>query len=269
MTSLLLSDGECYDLASAFQTYPIAPCLFEASPSRIPDPVYGGLLMARAIMVAATDVGKRQCHSLQATFVRRAQPQVTTNFAVGETMTGRNFSMRRVTASQDDREIFSASLSFREPHPGVAHQPPTPTMTFPSEYPTKSKQRRPPPPGIEARWVPDLDPNGSEILWMRSTCALGNSSALQTAALVYASDYPIIEAGLSRHGLSWQSPDLFTTSLSHSAWIMRVSDFSDWHFFSIDSPAASGGTVLGRASCFDRDGNLVATFVQEAVIWTD
>ena len=226
--------------------------------------------MGQAIMVAAADLGERQCHSLQVTFIRRAQPQITTEFTVSEVMTGRNFSMRRVTATQDDREIFSASLSFREPHSGVEHQPPATALSFRPESLIEGKQRRPSPPGIEARWNPDVDMHSDKGVWIRSTHALGHHSpALQTAALIYASDYPILEAGVSRHGLSWKSPNLFTTSLNQSAWILRPSDFSDWHFFCIDSPAASGGTALGRASCFDRDGNLVATFVQEAVIWTD
>lgn len=272
MASSLLADADAdseEDLASAFQASHVAPRLFAARPSRLPGPVYGGLLMARAIMVAATSVGERQCHSLQATFVRRPQPQDTTQFIVSEAMTGRNFSIRRVTTNQGDREIFSASLSFRKSRPGVEHQQPAKPMTFRPEDPAGGNQPRPPPPGIEARWNPDVEPDGAMGLWMRSTRALGDSPALQTAALVYASDYPILEAGSSRHGLSWQSPALFTTSLNHSAWILRASDFSNWHFFSIDSPAASGGTALGRASCFDRDGNLIATFVQEAVIWID
>ena len=269
MTSPLLLDGDSDDLASAFQTSHVTPGQFAAGPSPVPDPVYGGLLMGRAIMVAAVDVGERQCHSLQATFVRRAEPQVTTQFTVCEAMTGRNFSMRRVTATQGDRDIFSACVSFRKPHSGIEHQPLATDMALQPEDPAEGRQRRPPPPGIEARWNPDIDPDGGKGLWMRSTRALALCPALQAAALVYASDYPILEAGISRHGLSWQSPDMFTTSLSQSVWILRASDLSDWHFFRIDSPAASGGTALGRASCFDRDGNLVAMFAQEAVIWTD
>jgi acyl-CoA thioesterase II len=225
--------------------------------------------MGRAILAAAAVVGKRRCHSLQATFVRRAQPQVATQLAVSEAMTGRNFSMRHVMATQGDREIFSATLSFREPHPGMVYQPPVSVPTFQPEDPAKGKDRLPLPPGIEARWNLDVDPDGVEGVWMRSSRALGDDPALQAAALVYASDYPILEAGMSRHGLSWQTPGLFTTSLNQSGWIMRTSDFSDWHFFSVDSPAASGGTAVGRASCFDRDGDLVAMFVQEAVIWPD
>ncbi|RJE22245.1 Acyl-CoA thioesterase [Aspergillus sclerotialis] len=267
MTTSLSSDGKRDDLAAAFETTPVVPGLFEAEPSQSPDPVYGGLLMGRAIMAAATGIGERQLHSLQANFIRRAQPQATTQFAVNEVMTGRNYSIRRVTASQEDKEIFSASLTFREPRDGVSHQQPAPRMTFPVEGSVESTQRRPSPSGIEIFWDPDIKQDGVIMVWMRSAGALGNCTASQAAALIYASDYPIIEAGLSCHRLSWKSQGLFTTSLSHNAWIFMETDFSDWHLFSIDSPAASGGTMVGRASCFNKDGNLVATFVQEAVVW--
>ncbi|MEW6017245.1 MAG: acyl-CoA thioesterase II, partial [Pseudomonadota bacterium] len=46
----------------------------------------------------------------------------------------------------------------------------------------------------------------------------------------------------------------------------RPSDFSDWHLYVQDSPSASGGRGFNRGSIFDRQGRLVASATQEALI---
>ncbi|KAF4451012.1 hypothetical protein F53441_5959 [Fusarium austroafricanum] len=256
-------DRDNVDLASALQVSHISPQIFSVGPSRDLSPVYGGLLMGQAVMAAAANVGERQCHSVQATFIRRAQPQNATHFNATQDMSGNNFTMCHVVATQSDKVIFSANVSFRKPHSDFEHQQPQTIPSTPTEIETitqEGQQPRPPPAGIEVRWTqPVADANGTMELWMRSMQSLGDDPALHTAALLYASDYPILEAGLSRHGLSWLSTDLFTASLNHSAWFLRPSDFSDWHLFRIDSPAAYGGTALGRATCYDSQGNMVAT----------
>ncbi|KAF5621682.1 acyl thioesterase [Fusarium sp. NRRL 25303] len=266
-------DNGDLDLAAALQPLSISPQIFSVGPTGNLSPVYGGQLMGQAVMAAATDVGERQCHSVQATFIRRARPQDTACFNVAQDLAGNNFTIRHVNATQSDRGIFSAKVSFRKPRSEFEHQQPQKIASIPQDIdtiPQEGRSPRPPPAGIEVRWSRSVvDTNGNMELWMRTIQSLGDDSALHTAALLYASDYPILEAGLLRHGLSWQSTGLFTASLNHSAWFLRPLDFSDWHLFRIDSPAAFGGTALGRATCFDRQGNIVATFVQEAVMWMD
>ncbi|KAF5531696.1 hypothetical protein FMEXI_12842 [Fusarium mexicanum] len=255
-------------LTTALQPSRISPQIFSVGPSRDLSPVYGGLLMGQAVSAAATDVGERQCHSVQATFTRRAQPQDTTYFNVTQDLGGNNFTIRHVNATQSNRGIFSAKVSFRKPRSEFEHQQLQKIPPIPKEIETitqEGQHPRPTPAGIDVRWSRSVvDPSGTMELWMRSIESLGDDPTLHTAALLYASDYPILEAGLSTHGLSWQSTGLFTASLNHSAWFLRPPNFSEWHLFRIDSPAAAGGTALGRATCFDRQGNMVATFVQEA-----
>lgn len=262
------TDADVYDLASAFQITRIEPNLLVAPPSCVPGPVYGGLLMGQAILAVESETAGRHCHSLQATFVRRVLPDLATYFYISEMMTGNTFSMRRIVVTQGDREVFSMSLSFYDRPPGIVHQPPAPAVIVPRVQQVGGKWRKAPPAGIEALWNLTPDTHDREELWMRSTRALEQRATLHLAALVYASDYPLLEAGLARHGLSWRHTGLFAASLNQSAWILRASDFNDWHLFSIDSPAASGETVIGRAHCFDKHGCLVAIFLQEAVVRT-
>jgi acyl-CoA thioesterase-2 len=48
-------------------------------------------------------------------------------------------------------------------------------------------------------------------------------------------------------------------------WFHRPFDVNQWLLFSMHSPNASGARCLGQGSIFDRQGNLVATVVQEGL----
>ncbi|KAF5578564.1 hypothetical protein FPANT_9944 [Fusarium pseudoanthophilum] len=259
-----------FDLSSALHTSRDPAEIYSTGPCRTPDPVYGGLLMGRAVTAAANGIRDRECHSVQATFVRRAKPELATQFNVTEAMTGNNFTIRHVTATQDDKEIFSANVSFRKPRLGFEHtSDKMPQVSLPSKYDTDSTRRmhpRPVPAGIEAVWT--SEPDGENIcVWIRSKSHLENNSAVQTAALLYASDYPILEAGLLRHGLSWRTAGLFTASLTHSAWLMRQSDFNDWHLFCIRSLAASEAHGLAVSHTHSRSSNDAAGHSQKISHW--
>ena len=46
-------------------------------------------------------------------------------------------------------------------------------------------------------------------------------------------------------------------------WFHRPFDVNEW--LSMDSPNVSGARCLGKGSIFDRQGNLVATVIQEGL----
>ena len=55
-------------------------------------------------------------------------------------------------------------------------------------------------------------------------------------------------------------------SLDHSIWFHRPFRADDWWLFDQHSPVATGGRGLVNARIFDRDGLLVASVSQEALI---
>ena len=55
-------------------------------------------------------------------------------------------------------------------------------------------------------------------------------------------------------------------SLDHALWFHKPSDASHWHLYVQDSPSASGGRGFNRGSIFTREGVLVASAAQEALI---
>ena len=71
---------------------------------------------------------------------------------------------------------------------------------------------------------------------------------------------------LRPHPVSWDDGGLQVASLDHALWFHHPSDLADWHLYVQDSPSASGGRGFNRGSVFSRDGRLVASAAQEALI---
>ena len=61
-------------------------------------------------------------------------------------------------------------------------------------------------------------------------------------------------------------PALRTTSLDHALWLHRDFRMDDWVLFELDSPVSGGGRGLGRGLLYTRDGELVASCVQEGLM---
>ena len=55
-------------------------------------------------------------------------------------------------------------------------------------------------------------------------------------------------------------------SLDHSMWFHHSARVDEWLPYDIDSPIAGGGTGLARGRLYDRQGRLVASNTQEALI---
>src|SRR5690606_6562294 len=90
--------------------------------------------------------------------------------------------------------------------------------------------------------------------------------SLHRAALAYASDYPLLESILRRHGLAWVTPNLKIASLDHAMWWHRPARADEWLLYVQESPSASGGRGLAQGRFYTRDGSLVAGVAQEGMV---
>ena len=125
---------------------------------------------------------------------------------------------------------------------------------------------------IEVRWVdpptlvdPGPKPARKEV-WMRAKEPVPDDVRLQQATLAYASDLTFMETALRVHGLNFWTPGLQPASLDHAIWFHRPVDFNDWVLFAQDSPSTSESRGLVRGEMFRRDGTLVASMAQEALM---
>ncbi|MDG2520151.1 acyl-CoA thioesterase II [Caulobacter segnis] len=275
------------DLADVLKLERIEKNLFRGvSPDDGFPRIFGGLVIAQALLAAYETVPERICHSLHAYFIRPGDVKIPVVYEVDFARDGGSFTTRRVTAIQNGEQIFNLAASFQSIEDGYEHQFDMPSAPEPLNVPTELerfqalgdkvprgliRQAEKPRP-IDVRW-PDpqsfIDPQKMSPLkdvWMRAKAPIGDNIRMQHAALAYASDMAFMETALRPHALIWTTPGLQAASLDHAMWFHRPFDFNEWVLFSQDSPSASQGRGLVRGQMFAKDGTLVASVAQECLM---
>lgn len=248
--------------------------------------IFGGQVVAQALMAACETVSDRHCHSLHSYFIRPGDPARSVIYEVDRARDGGSFTTRRVTAIQKGRQIFNLAASFHVAEDGPAHQHPMPDVPPPEDLRSREERRaemaarvpadrradflRPSP--VEVREVEPFDladpspmPDVNS-LWFRLARPVEGSDVLHQCLLTYASDMYLLGSALRPHGQSWLTGQMMTASLDHSIWFHGPVDFNAWHLYRMDSPFAGGARGLNRGSVFTRDGRLVASTAQEGLI---
>lgn len=248
--------------------------------------IFGGLVIAQALMAAYKTVPDRTCHSLHAYFIRPGDVNAPVLYEVERARDGGTFTTRRVAAIQHGEQILNLACSFQTPEDGLEHQTEMPDAPDPESLPTETEFLRSlgdelhprilkmfeHPRPIDLRWVdpqhpmrPVAKPSTKQV-WMRARAPIGDDVRLQHCALAYASDMAFMESALRPHALVWTTPGLQAASLDHAMWFHNPFDFNDWVLFAQDSPWASQGRGLVRGQMFSRDGKLVASVAQECLM---
>ena len=80
--------------------------------------VFGGLVVAQALVASARTVEGRAPHSLHGYFLLPGDPAVPIVYEVDRIRDGKSFTTRRCNAIQHGRAIFSLSASFQIEEPG-------------------------------------------------------------------------------------------------------------------------------------------------------
>lgn len=248
--------------------------------------VFGGQVLAQALLAASQTVDELQAHSLHAYFLRAGDHNAPIVYDVDRSRNGRSFSARRVVAIQHGRPIFTLAASFQRAEAGLEHQfgmpdvpPPeevNPVALLPPEefdHMPVSMQRwldRFGP--FEFRAVRGSDPHFKEPqppfkeLWFKLHGKLNDDPKLHRALLAYVSDFHLVGTATLPHGVSWVQGNLFIASLDHAMWFHRDFRLDDWLLYACDSPSSSGGRGLSRGMIYDLNGRLVASTAQEGVI---
>ncbi|MBT8061383.1 MAG: acyl-CoA thioesterase II [Xanthomonadales bacterium] len=248
--------------------------------------VFGGQVLAQAVLAASETVDERLIHSLHAYFLRAGDDQSPIVYNVDRSRDGRSFTARRVVAIQHGRPIFTLSASFQLQQDGLEHQTPIPEVPPPEsidvrdEIPSEDLERAPqklrrwfsrfgP---FEFRVVVDQNPFDPQPmppvkqLWFRLRGHVGDGQVIQRALLAYASDFHLVGTATLPHGISFMKNHLAMASLDHAMWFHRDVNLDEWLLYTCDSPNASGGRGLARGMIHDQDGRLVASTAQEGMI---
>lgn len=249
--------------------------------------LFGGQVLGQGLMAAARTVEPdRLAHSMHAYFLRPGDAFAPVLYQVTRTRDGRSFSTRHIQAIQDGRSIFDMSVSFHTPEKSFDHQDPMPAG-IPGPETLKSLRElnadNPEMPDFlsdrigKARPVEMRPVNGAEkpnpepaealrYTWFRVKETLPDEPCLHHAALAYASDFELLGTALMPHGVSFIQKEILSASLDHSVWLHRPFRADDWLLYRMSSPNMANARGLLRGEIFSRDGQLVASVMQESLI---
>jgi acyl-CoA thioesterase-2 len=102
--------------------------------------------------------------------------------------------------------------------------------------------------------------------WMRAREPLPEDPNLHRSALLYASDMIVFDPGANAAGVNFLSPDVQLASLDHAMWFHRPFRADQWQLFVCDSPSVARSRGFNRGMIYDREGRLVASVAQEALM---
>jgi acyl-CoA thioesterase-2 len=249
--------------------------------------LFGGQVIAQALMAAARTVQDRLPHSLHAYFLKTGRHDVPVEFEVHRVREGRAFATRRVLALQEGEAILNLATSFQREEQGDEHQWPMPEVPPPEglrsahdqvrdalagRAPAEGQGRiwidRPPP----VDWRPVRMPSfllagpaePHQEIWFRFPPVPSDDPLLHRVLLAYASDLSLLDVIARSHGLLPGRAML--ASLDHALWFQRGVRVDDWLLFVQESPSAGGARGLARGMIYTRAGLLVANVAQEGLM---
>lgn len=251
------------------------------------DRVYGGLMLADALMAAAATVPEgRRLHSLHSYFLRLGDPALETAYGVDRLRDTRTFSSRLVRAEQAGKAINTAMFSFTAPTHGFAHQwpmpdTPAPETVTPRDLALIARGDGTPPCNSGVPWPIDLrhvdhrpwdegPSDGRNRVWMRVDEDVGDDPLLHACLLLYASDLTMADPFTTRHPIVWEdliaARGIFGASMDHAFWLHQPVRMDRWLLHVQESSRAVDGRGFTTGRFFDEEGNLVASVAQEIFI---
>ena len=266
---------------------------------------YGGDMVAQAAVAAMrTADTDRVLHSMHSYFMRPVDIGAEVRYEVEVLRDGRGYSTRQVRAVQSGKPVYACLASFHVPESGAPAWSPDAESAFgwgvdPASLRSSAEVLdgiEPGTPGagsmteavktywaqgrsFDMRHVPG--PLYSEVegelvprqgVWVRAYQPITEPAdgltldQTHAAALAYVCDYTIIEPTLRVLGKPWTEPGLVTASLDHAMWFHHPVRTDDRLLYEQESVSVQNGRGLGLGRFFTRDGVLVATVCQEAMI---
>jgi acyl-CoA thioesterase II len=232
--------------------------------------VFGGQILAQAITALATVADGMTLKSLTQVFSREGSAAEPMTYGVDERHRGRTFATYSIAAQQGERTVGSGLATLHRPDEGYERQDPAPQAGSPADAREEHNDLVP----WEVRVVGGKDLGSRDArpatyaFWMRAQTGEGDQW-LQQALLAHATDLTVIGTGLLPvDGLSQADTGtrIHTAVTSHTLWFHQPFALDDWVLVDQHSPILTAGRCFGRGDVWTRDGRLVASFAQEALV---
>jgi acyl-CoA thioesterase-2 len=281
--------GSAADLVALFDLERIETDIFRGYDSRSGwKRVFGGQVIAQALVAAQRTVEGRAPHSLHAYFLLGGDPEAPIVYQVERIRDGRSFTTRRVIAIQHGKPIFALSASFQLEENGLEHALPMPIVADPDQAPDpvellKASGRtaeavrsfferirpvvfRPVDLSRYMPMTPGVPREAKQSIWIKIDGRLPDDPAVHRAALAFMSDMTLLDTALAAHGRHLYEAAFQVASLDHALWLHRPFRADEWLLYAQDSPSAAGARAMTRGLIYSREGALIATVAQEGLI---
>jgi acyl-CoA thioesterase-2 len=260
-------------LLAAFTLDQVAECRYRA---RNVDSghavVFGGQLLAQAIVAASSVDHDKAVKTIHAVFARAGRPETALDITVESLQRGRSLAFSTVTFTQDDRPIARAHLLLSADEPDfIHHGDAMPDVPAPGDGRERAVDDGP----WQIRYVDGVDIRDPELsgppdldVWTRFVGA-PSERVVSQALLAYATDGFLIGTAMRPHegvGQSQAHVTLSTGVLSHTLTFHAPFSAGEWLLLSQHGVHAGHGRCYGRGNVFSQDGLLVGSFVQDAMI---
>lgn len=243
--------------------------------SGVSNRIFGGQTLAQALQAASRALDSPKLPgALHACFVSAGDPTRPVQYVADVIKRGRSLDVVTIDARQDHRILMNAIVTFRQPEISAEFQIDPPSVPKPEDLLTDNYV----PPGsnavvrapFELKFV-GSDYRGSEPapaiqdVWIRARSELATASAADHASLLtYAVDFLVTRA--ARQPLRTAGQSISGASLDHSMWFHKSFRVDEWLLVSSRGLAYAGARALSQCHVFDRDGALVATASQQAML---
>ncbi|GAB2483447.1 acyl-CoA thioesterase [Jatrophihabitans fulvus] len=265
-----------------------------------PDRVFGGQVMAVALLAAGTTVsGDLGAHVLHSRFLWPGDPHEPIEFTVEPAEDRGAFAHRRVVAGQGATRILDLTVSFHRDESGPEFEPTAVAVAVedPERLPTLGELAERVDGGarrwwqrleqwlpvemrssvLPGRWTPAPEEPvlPRQSIWVRSFHPLDAPLDAvppiperlgHAASAVYVSDLFMLTAAMVRHGVRHDDPGVLCVTLNHSMWFHRPFRADEWFVHEQEGFWSGAGRMLSRGQMFDRAGRLVATTMQEGLM---
>ena len=234
--------------------------------------MYGGQVLAQVVVAAARAVPAKVVKSVHVQFARNgvaAEPATVRAEVVHD---GGTFATVMVRVEQDDRVLAAGTVLLHQPDDGPEQQHATLVHPDPDAAEPRALSMIP----WETRVVGGVDLMDRDVgpaefaFWTRAD--LGDvAPAVHQALVAWASDLTVI--GTAMRALPDTSQldshrTLQTATTAHTVWFHHPCTLADWVCFQQSATVTGGGRSFGWGQVFSRDGVLVASYAQDAMVRT-
>jgi acyl-CoA thioesterase len=243
--------------------------------NNLPSPhgvVFGGQLLAQSIMAGLAGQDGKAVKTIHTVFARGASHEAPLEISVDRMHAGRSVASSTVTITQGD-QICTRSLILLSAVEDdiIRHADPRRSTARPDDVTDHVRG--------EGAWeigiVGNIDISDPELVgppdldvWVRFAGA-PDDPATDQALVAYSTDGFLIGTAMRPHagvGQAQAHRTLSTGVLSHTLTYHERCPAAEWHLLEQRSTYAGHGRSYGRGEIFRSDGELAASFVQDAMI---